>query len=142
MAEFNMNRLRLAVAALCSALTTSVLAEVQTVDRAAKGQSGKDIRVGVYLNVQPDCKSGPLPTIRLTAPPEHGTVIVKKGNVTATNYKQCLALQVSAFVAIYKAQPNCTGVDVLSLEVAYPGGKTETQRITVTVGISSPGQGI
>jgi hypothetical protein len=44
--------------------------------------------------VKPNCTSGPLPTIRLIGPPEHGKVSVKKVNVNATNYKQCLALEV------------------------------------------------
>src|SRR5262249_10924693 len=44
-----------------------------------------DIRVGVYVNVRPDCTSGPLPSIQLTSPPENGKVTVKKARVTATN---------------------------------------------------------
>ena len=50
--------------------------------------------MGVYINVRPDCTSGPLPSIELTSPPENGKVTVKKAQVTATNYKQCLALEV------------------------------------------------
>jgi hypothetical protein len=117
------------------------LAQNQIVERAAKGQSGKDIRLGVYLNVQPDCTSGPLPIIRLSGRPEHGTVTVKKAKVNATNFKQCLALEVPGYVAFYRSQPNFSGVDVLTLEVKFPGGRSETQRITVTVGVSSPDQG-
>jgi hypothetical protein len=29
--------------------------------------------VGVYVNVRPDCTSGPLPSIQLTSPPENGS---------------------------------------------------------------------
>jgi hypothetical protein len=49
--------------------STPVLGQVQTVNRAANGQADTDIRVGVYANVQPDCTSGPLPTIQLKSPP-------------------------------------------------------------------------
>jgi len=79
----------------------SALASAQdkSVDRTAQGQAGKDVRVGVYLNVQDDCTSGPLPTIRLSIPPAHSRITVKKAKVSATNYKQCLALEVTGYVA-------------------------------------------
>jgi hypothetical protein len=83
-----------------------------------------------------------LPSIRLITPPDNGKVTVKKARVSATNFKQCLALEVPGFVAFYRSQPDFAGVDILILEIKFPGGKTEIQRITVSVGISTPGQGI
>jgi hypothetical protein len=113
---------------------------VQSVNRTASGQPDTDIRVGVYVSVRPDCTSGPLPSIQLTSPPENGKVTVKKARVTATNYKQCLALEVPAFVALYRSRADFVGVDVLTLEVRFPDGKTQMQRISVTVGTGSPGR--
>lgn len=104
-----------------------------TVERTARGRPAKDIQVGVYLNVQPDCTSGILPAIRLLTPPANGTVNIKRGKVTATNYKQCLALEVPGFVAFYKSKPDFIGNDVMTVEVKYPGGRTEVQKITVTI---------
>lgn len=116
--------------------------DAQTVERTAKGPSAKPIRVGVYLNVQPDCSSGALPTIRLLSPPANGTVDVKRGKVTATNYKQCLALEVPGYVAFYKSKPDFIGVDVVTLEVKYPNGRTEVQKISVTVDDGKGGRNI
>ena len=111
-----------------------------TVERSAKGASAKNIRVGVYLNVQPDCSSGALPAIRLVNPPSNGTVSIKRGKVTATNYKQCLALEVPGFIAFYQSKPDFAGTDVVTLEIKYPEGRTELQRITINVGSSgAPG---
>src|SRR5262249_5700699 len=107
---------------------TSASAQVQSVSRTASGAPDTDIRVGVYINVRPDCTSGPLPSIQLTSSPENGKVTVKKATVTATNYKQCLALQVPAFVALYRSRVDFAGVDVLTLEVKFPDGKTQVQR--------------
>jgi hypothetical protein len=112
------------------------------VERTAKGSTAKPIRVGVYLNVQPDCSSGVLPTIRLLSPPANGTVEVKRGKVTATNYKQCLALEVPGYVAFYKSKTDFIGVDVVTLEVKYPNGRTEVQKISVTVGDGKGGRNI
>jgi hypothetical protein len=75
----------------------------------------------------------PLPSIQLTSPPENGKITVKKATVTATNHKQCLALQVPAFVAF-------VGVNALTLEVKFPGGKTEVQRISISSEVDRPGE--
>src|SRR5262249_50387507 len=88
-------------AALVLTASANTWAQVQVVNRTVNGQPDTDIRVGVYVNVKPDCTSGPLPSIRLASPPENGKVTVKQGKVTATNYKQCLALGVPAFIAFY-----------------------------------------
>jgi hypothetical protein len=105
-----------------------------TVERSAKGPTAKNIQVGLYINVRPDCTSGPLPTIRLVNPPANGTLTIRRGKVNATNYKQCLALEVPGFVAFYKSKADFTGTDVATVEVKYPQGRTEIQRITIAVG--------
>jgi hypothetical protein len=128
------------IAVIVVASTTSASAQVQSVSRVASGEANTDIRVGVYVNVRPDCTSGPLPSIQLTSPPENGKVAVKKAKVTATNYKQCLALEVPAFVALYRSHADFVGVDVLTLEVKFPDGKTQVERISVTVGTGSQGR--
>lgn len=135
----------LLLAATLSALILNGPAKAQntqTVERAAKGLSAKPIRIGVYLNVQPDCTSGPLPAIRLLDPPANGTVDVKRAKVNATNYKQCLALEVPGFVAFYRSKPDFSGIDAVTIEVKYPGGRTEIQHIKVTVGDGKDGRSI
>ena len=61
--------------------------------------------------------SGPLPAIRLAAPPAHGSVTVKRGTLKATNIKQCLAIEVPAFVAFYDASTDYSGADDFELEI-------------------------
>ena len=124
--------LAFAVAAFTGSMGTAQ-AQTQTVERSVKAVPNKDTQIGVYLNVLPDCSSGPLPTIRLATPPASGKVVVKTAKVKATNYKACLALEVPAYVAFYKSPPEFLGNDVLIIEVKYPGGRTEIQKITVNV---------
>jgi hypothetical protein len=107
--------------------------QAQLVERSVKTAPNKDTQIGVYLNVLPDCTSGPLPTIRLAVPPAFGKVVVRTAKVKATNYKACLALEVPAYVAFYKSPPEFLGDDVLTIEVKYAGGRTEVQKITVNV---------
>ena len=108
-------------------------AGVQVVERSVKTVPNKDTQIGVYLNVLPDCTSGPLPTIRLASPPASGKVVLKTAKMKATNYKSCLALEVPAYVAYYRSPPEFLGDDVLTIEVKYAGGRTEIQKITVSV---------
>jgi len=106
------------------------------------GLPGRDIQVGVFLNVLPDCTSGVLPAIRVLTPPTNGAVNIKRGKVSATNYKQCLALEVPGFVAFYKSKPDFSGIYTVTIEVKYPAGRTEIQHISMTVGDGKPGQKI
>ena len=105
----------------------------RTVERTVKSVPNKDTQIGVYINVQPDCTSGPLPTIRLVSPPASGKVVVKTAKIKATNYKACLALEVPAYIAFYKSPADFLGDDVLTIEVKFAGGRTEIQKITVNV---------
>ena len=135
--------LGMGVAVLLGAGSVAALAqEPTTVERSAKGATAKIIEVGVYLNVKPDCTTGTLPAIRLVEAPANGTVIIKQAKVRATNYKQCLALEVPGFVAFYQSKPDFSGVDKVVIEVKYPEGRTELQRITVNVGTGPNGQKI
>jgi hypothetical protein len=104
------------------------------VERTAKGPTARNFQVGVYLNVQPDCTSGTLPALRMVTPPINGTVSIKRGKVSATNYKQCLALEVPGFIAFYQSKADFVGSDEVTIEVKYPAGRTEVQRIRIDVG--------
>src|SRR4029078_7891268 len=104
-----------------------------TVERSVKTLANRDTQIGIFLNVLPDCTSGPLPTIRLVTPPTAGKVVVKAAKAKATNYKACLALEVRAYVAFYRSPPYFLGDDVLTIEIKYAGGRTEIQKITVKV---------
>ena len=121
-------------AAIAVFLPQRANAQSTTVQRTAKGASGKDIRIGVYINVLANCSSGPLPAIQMVVPPENGSATVKRAKVSLTNYKNCMALEVPAFIGIYRSKPNFAGSDRLTLSVSYPNGRTETQQITITVG--------
>jgi hypothetical protein len=111
-----MRRLWLVGAPVACTTSASAQAQTQSVNRAVSGEPGTDIRVEVYVNIRPDCTSGPLPSIQLASSPENGKVTVKKAKVTATNYKQYLALEVPAFVAVCRSRADFAGVDVLTLE--------------------------
>ena len=75
----------------------------------------------------------------LTAP-AHGAVSVKRGTLKATNLKQCLGIEVPAFVAFYRAAEDFNGADEFELEIAFVGGRKRLQHFRVEVS-TKPGAG-
>src|SRR5271165_3573298 len=130
---------------LCLFLCLSNVARAQanSREREVKALPGRDVRVGIYTSIRPDCTSGPLPAIRLAAAPAHGTVSVKRATLKATNFKQCLATDVPAFVAFYHAAQNFNGDDEFDLEISFAQGRKQIEHFRVNVS-NNPvgGQGI
>ncbi len=140
-----MNVRRYWLAAILSFLASAqlVCAQSNLLERAIKAAPDRDVRVGVYTSIRPDCSSGPLPAIRLATAPAHGTVSVKRATLKATNFKQCLAIDVPAFVAFYRAAPNFAGADQFELEITFASGRKEIQHFQVSVSsAANGGQGI
>jgi hypothetical protein len=81
---------------------------------------------------------------QLKAVPAHGSVTVKHGTLKATNIKQCLAIELPAFVAFYHASADYSGADDFELEIGLPNGHKRRERIhgTVTTSSSGTGEGI
>lgn len=133
------------LAAILSFLASArlVCAQSNLLERAIKAAADRDVRVGVYTSIRPDCSSGPLPAIRLATAPAHGTVSVKRATLKATNFKQCLAIDAPAFVAFYRSAPNFAGVDQFELEITFASGRKEIQHFQVSVSsAANGGQGI
>ena len=128
-----MSRCWLVAAAFLCVSMLAAYAQGNIVERQVKAAPGRDVRVGIYIDIRPDCTSGPLPAIRLAAPPAHGAVSVKRGTFKATNFKQCLATEAPAFVAFYRAKDGYGGTDAFALEITWVGGRKELQRFRVNV---------
>jgi hypothetical protein len=132
----------LASVCLLLALPATAPGQTQTIERQVKGKPDTNINAGIFASIKRDCTAGPLPSVRLLTPPAHGKVTVKQGRVRATNLKQCLGADLPAFVAIYRSAQGFVGQDIFTLEVVSAGGKSQIQRITVTVMKPGAGQGI
>src|SRR5437868_4142693 len=79
-----------------------------SIDWEITAAPGREMRVGVYSSIRPDCTAGPLPAIRLAVAPEHGTITERRAMLKATkatNVKQCLAVEVPGFRRVLSRQP-------------------------------------
>ena len=127
---------------LLLALPILAAAQEATVQREVKGKPDTNINAGIFATIRKDCTAGPLPAVRLVTPPAHGKVTVKQGKLRATNVKNCLGMELPAFVAIYRSERDFAGQDRFTLEVVGANGKTQIQQVTVTVMQAGHGQGI
>ncbi len=143
MSHNRLSRHALAAAMISCIGALAAYAQDDIIERQLKAAPGRDTRAGVFTDIRPDCTSGPLPAIRLATPPAHGSVTVKRGTLKATNIKQCLAIEVPAFVAFYRASTDYSGADDFELEISLPDGHKRRERVHVTVTkSSSAGEGI
>src|SRR5438105_10426339 len=120
-----------AAALLCC--TGPAYSQDNSIEREIKAAPGREVRVGIYSSIRPDCTAGPLPAIRLAIAPEHGTVTVRRAMLKATNVKQCLAVDVPAFVAFYRASQDFKSDDRFELEVSFAAGRKQLQHFHVNV---------
>ena len=127
---------------LLLALPILAAAQEATVQREVKGKPDTNINAGIFATIRKDCTAGPLPAVRLVTPPAHGKVTVKQGKLRATNVKNCLGMELPAFVAIYRSERDFAGQDRFTLEVVGANGRTQIQQVTVTVMQAGHGQGI
>ena len=107
--------------------------QTTSLEREIKASPGREVRVGVYTNMRSDCTAGPLPAIRLSVAPEHGSVTVRRATLKATNIKQCLATELPAFVAFYRPKADSAGEDSFELEVSFAAGRKQIQHFHVTI---------
>jgi hypothetical protein len=123
----------LAHAIFVCAFVVEVCAETTSLDREIKATPGREVRVGIYTSMRADCTAGPLPAIRLSVAPDHGTVTVRRATIKATNVKQCLAAELPAFVAFYRAKADSSKEDRFELEVSFAAGRKQIQRFHVLI---------
>jgi hypothetical protein len=122
------------VLACCLVLPgVAALAQTNSAHRSTDVVAGKSHRLGVYGNVQKDCTSGPLPTVRVVTPPKHGELNVRSGKLKAGRISNCPKLEATAQGVFYKPSSTYKGADEVSYEVKSASGKVESHTVRITV---------
>jgi hypothetical protein len=117
---------------------TAALAQTNSAYRSTDAVAGKTRRLGVYGNVQKDCTSGTLPTVRVVTPPKHGELNVRSGKLKAGRISRCPKLEAAAQGIFYKPDATYKGADEVSYEVKSAGGKAESHTVRITVKQATP----
>jgi hypothetical protein len=122
------------VLACCLVLPgAAALAQTNSAHRSTDAIAGKSHRLGVYGNVQKDCTSGPLPTVRVVTPPKHGELNVRSGKLKAGRISRCPKLEATAQGVFYKPNSTYKGADEVSYEVKSASGKVESHTVKIRV---------
>jgi hypothetical protein len=116
----------------------AAFAQTNSAYRSTDAVAGKPHRLGVYGNVQKDCTSGPLPTVRVVTSPKHGELNVRSGKLKAGRISRCPKLEATAQGVFYKANPTYKGADEVSYEVRSASGKVESHTVKITVKDTTP----
>jgi hypothetical protein len=124
---------RLALGFLLCACASAVYGQTDSIDHKIRAALGREVRIGIYTSMRPDCTAGPLPAIRLSVAPEHGAITVRRATVKAINVKQCLAAELPALVAFYRPKADSANDDHFELEVSFAAGRKQIQRSHVTI---------
>ena len=101
--------------------------------------SGKAIRVYYHTDtINPDCTTNSQTIMRVSQPPQHGTVQIVRSrvfhNFPANNVRSaCNNRRVTGLVAYYNPQRGYVGTDSFSLEYFTSTGGTGSRNITVNV---------
>jgi len=132
------NRLAPALACALILAATAALSQSNNAYRSTDVVAGKPHRLGVYGNVQKDCTSGPLPTVRVVTPPKHGELNVRSGKLKAGRISRCPELEATAQGVFYKPNPTYRGADEVSYEVKSASGKVESHTVRITVKEATP----
>jgi hypothetical protein len=127
-----------ALACILALSGPAVLAQTNSAYRSTDVVAGKPHRLGVYGNVQKDCTSGTLPTVRVVTPPKHGELNVRSGKLKAGRISRCPRLEATAQGIFYKPNPAYKGADKVSYEVKSASGKVESHSIKITVNEATP----
>jgi hypothetical protein len=107
-------------------------------ERAVAVESGKIERIGVYVNIRPDCTTGPPPVVRIAEPPRVGQVSMELVNLQLTNVGACSRSEGPGFIASYETKPGFEGDDRVVIEVRFPdrGNTSRLETITIKVRVS------
>ena len=96
--------------------------------------SGKPVRLGYYAHFNKDCTPGPLADVRITVPPQHGIVAVRRAKVRTKRIANCPEVEGPVQVVLYQGRPGFVGRDVVAYEVRIAGG--ETRLITIAINVT------
>ncbi len=112
---------------------SGAIAQTESLHRSAEAVANKPLRIGIYGNVKKDCAPGPLPEVKVTTPPKHGTLAVRTGKVKTNRVANCPNLETPIQGVFYQARAGYTGVDEIGYEVRSAEGKVQSHSVRINV---------
>ncbi len=120
------------------ATSTALIAAARLVTVRKTTTAGAMLRLASPSALAPDCTSLGAVVVKVTEPPDHGTVHVAHG-MAFTDFRPgdppylCNARRTPATLVFYQPAPGYTGADTAVIRVFFPNGQAPTVRYDITV---------
>lgn len=124
--------------ALGAALAAAPAAAQST--RTATIAPGKPARLAVVTSLKKDCSVGDTGSIRVTAAPKNGSIVIRGGKLKTPASFRCPNVDTPVQALFYEPRKNFTGTDEIAYETRSPDGETQTFRVRIDV-TSKPASG-
>jgi hypothetical protein len=95
-------------------------------------------KIGYWGEVNPDCSSQGLPTVRITKSPTHGSLSERNGtdfpSFPSNNQRyRCNLRREPSVQLFYTPQPGFMGTDYVGVDVIHPDGRNDQWNFSITV---------
>lgn len=96
--------------------------------------SGQQLRLGYYSIFKKDCSAGPVPEIRISSPPKHGSLTLQIGTLATKRLQNCPEAKAPVQVVFYRSSPGYSGPDSVAFDVVnILTRQTQSHSIAITV---------
>jgi hypothetical protein len=100
--------------------------------------AGHPVRIGILVNIDPDCSSSPFASVRMVEEPKHGEATLKE-DTAFTNFAkenprfECNKQKSNVTAVFYRGEDGYTGKDAVTVEVVYSDGHESSIRYSIDV---------
>jgi hypothetical protein len=103
-----------------------------------KGRSGRDILLGTYLTLEPECRIGPAPALDVPDPARNGSIVTRPmainlREVPGARPRGCVGTSPSGLGLFYRADRRFKGEETITYRLTYPDGSIREVRATIRV---------
>jgi transglutaminase-like putative cysteine protease len=100
--------------------------------------AGQQIRIGFMYNLEPDCSSNSVASVRIIEQPQHGEAILKEDTGFTSFAKdnprfECNSKRSDGLAVLYRSQDGFAGQDSVTVEIGYADGRQRSWRYSIEV---------
>jgi len=116
-----------------------VVAAVATLGSAAFAQqayevkAGEEVRLAVLGSMKANCEANPAPEVRVSGPVALGSIRIASAKLKTNRFPKCPDAELPVRVIFYKAAPDVSGTDLVTVEISESPGNARTQTFDIRV---------
>src|SRR5262245_60808022 len=96
-------------------------------------KAGEEVRLAVLGSMKANCEGNPAPEVRVAGPVALGSIRIASAKLKTNRFPKCPDVELPVRVIFYKAAPNVSGTDLVTLEISESTGSARTQTFNIRV---------